>query len=102
MKEHAQFKVVYAWLKWEKPTVSEIDSICLPCVKQIQRNHENHDFTPRWLPKPPMLPMKCSMEHCQASVYAQTSLVAVNELEHSEGKSQRLYGVHCHTVYWAI
>ena len=81
MKEHAQFKVVYAWLKREKKMVSETDSICLPCVKQIQQNHENRDFTPHWLPKPQILPIKCNMEYCQASVYAQTSLVAVDELE---------------------
>ena len=79
MKEHAQFKVAYAWLKLEKPTINESDCICLPCVKQIQRNHDN--LTPRWLPKPPILPKKCNMEHCEAMVDTQTSLVTVNELE---------------------
>ena len=80
MKEHAQFKVVYAWLKLEKPTINESDCICWPCGKQIQRNHDNPHFTPRWLPKPPILPKKCNMEHCQAMVDTQ-AVVTVDELE---------------------
>ena len=35
MKEHAQLK---EWLKLKKPTINETACICLPCVKQIQRN----------------------------------------------------------------
>ena len=35
MKEHAQLKEVYEWLKLKKPTINETASICLPCVKQI-------------------------------------------------------------------
>ena len=84
IKEHAQFKVVHAWLMREKSTLKETDLICLPCTKQIQRNHENPHFTPRWLSKPSSIPKKCNLENCQATVHAQTSLVAVDELEELE------------------
>ena len=40
MKEHAQLKEVYEWLKLKKPTNNETACICLPCVKQIQRNQD--------------------------------------------------------------
>ena len=38
MKEHAQLKEVYEWLKLKKSTINETACICLPCVKQIQLN----------------------------------------------------------------
>ena len=50
MKEYAQFREVYEWLKLKKPIINETACICLPCVKQIQRNHDKPGFTPRWLP----------------------------------------------------
>ena len=40
MSSNAQYKPVYEWLKEHKPTIDEIACLCLPCVKQIQRNHD--------------------------------------------------------------
>ena len=82
MKEQVQFKVVYEWLKQEQPTMKETACICLPCVKQIQRNHNNTEFTPRWLPKvPPKLKQSCNIEGCHTTVYSQTSLASPEELQ---------------------
>ena len=74
MKVQPQFKEAYAWLNKHKPTLNDSACLCLPCVKQIQRNHSK-EFTPRWLPKPPVPPKLCNLEHCQCTVYAQTSLL---------------------------
>ena len=80
MSSNAQYKPVYEWLKEHKPTIDEIACLCLPCVKQIQRNHDRN-FTPRWLLKPSLPPKSCSVETCKSIVHAQTSLVTVDELE---------------------
>ena len=50
MKMQPQFKEAYAWLVRHNPTIDNMACICLPCIKQIQRNHMK-EFTPRWLPK---------------------------------------------------
>ena len=76
MKELAQFREVYEWLK---PTINETACICLPCVKQIQRNQDKPGLTPWWLPPVPI--KTCNLEDCQATVHNQTSLVTVEELE---------------------
>ena len=51
MKMQPQFKEAYAWLVRHNPTIDNMACICLPCIKQIQRNHMK-EFTPRWLPVP--------------------------------------------------
>ena len=62
--------------------MKETACICLPCVKQIQRNHNNTEFTPRWLPKvPPKLKQSCNIEGCHTTVYSQTSLASPEELQ---------------------
>ena len=53
MIAQAQFKDVYAWLKKYAPSINDAACLCLPCVKQIQRNYDKK-FIPRWLPKPPV------------------------------------------------
>ena len=55
MKVQPQFSEVYVWLKKHKPIINDSACLCLLCVKQIQRNHSK-EFTPRWLPKPPVPP----------------------------------------------
>ena len=80
MNVQPQFKEAYTWLKEHQPTINDSACICLPCVKQIQRNHSK-EFTPRWLPKPPVPLKLCNLEHCKCIVYAQTTLVTVDELE---------------------
>ena len=51
MKEHAQFRAVYEWLKHKQPVLSESTSICLPCIKQIQRNHRVWMEEGKWKPR---------------------------------------------------
>ena len=80
MKVQPQFSEVYVWLKKHKPIINDSACLCLPCVKQIQRNHSK-EFTPRWLPKPPVPPILCNIEHCMHTVYAQTTLINTDELE---------------------
>ena len=55
MKIQPQFSEVYVWLKKHKPIINDSACLCLPYVKQIQRNHSK-EFTPRWLPKHPVPP----------------------------------------------
>ena len=80
MKVQPQFSEVYVWLKKHKTIINDSACLCLPCVKQIQRNHSK-EFTPRWLPKPPVPPKLCNIEHCMHTVYAQTTLINTDELE---------------------
>ena len=80
MKEHPQLNVVYVWLTSEKPTIKEGDCLCLPCVKQIQRNYNKTKYIPRWLPKAEC-EKRCSIESCKALVESTTSQMTVNELE---------------------
>ena len=79
-KEHPQLNVVYVWLTSEKPTIKEGDCLCLPCVKQIQRNYNKPKYIPLWLPKAEC-EKKCSIESCKALVETTTSQMTVNELE---------------------
>ena len=79
-KEHPQLNVVYVWLTSEKPTIKEGDCLCLPCVKQIQRNYNKPKYIPQWLPKAEC-EKKCSIESCRALVETTTSQMTVNELE---------------------
>ena len=81
MEKHVHHNVVYRWLKLNKPTISNSACICLPCIKQIQRNHDKPGFSPRWMTKLSIPPKTCNLEHCQGLVHAQTSLVTVDELE---------------------
>ena len=76
----SQFKETYAWLKEHKAELDNAACLCLPCVKQIQRNH-HREFTPRWLAKPPVPPKLCNVQHCQGTVHAQTSLMSAAALE---------------------
>ena len=39
MKEQPQLNAIYVWLTSEKPTIKEGDCLCVPCVKQIQRDY---------------------------------------------------------------
>ena len=80
MKMQPQFKEAYAWLVRHNPTIDNMACICLPCIKQIQRNHMK-EFTPRWLPKAPVPAQACNLQHCKYKVYAKTTLVTVQELE---------------------
>ena len=75
-----QLNVVYVWLTSEKPTIKEGDCLCLPCVKQIQRNYNKPKYIPRWLPEAEC-EKKCSIESCKALVETTTSQMTVNELE---------------------
>ena len=79
-KEHPQLNVVYVWLTSEKPTIKEGDCLCLPCVKQIQRNYNKPKYIPLWLPKAEC-EKKCIIESCKALVEITTSQMTVNELE---------------------
>ena len=76
----SQFKETYAWLNEHKAELDNAACLCLPCVKQIQRNH-HREFTPRWLAKPPVPPKLCNVQHCQGTVHAQTSLMSAAALE---------------------
>ena len=69
MKMQPQFKEAYAWLVRHNPTIYNMACICLPCIKQIQRNHMK-EFTPRWLPKAPVLAQACNLQHCKYKVRA--------------------------------
>ena len=80
MKMQPQFKEAYTWLVRHNPTIDNMACICLPCIKQIQRNHMK-EFTPRWLPKAPVPAQACNLQHCKYKVYAKTTLVRVQELE---------------------
>lgn len=84
MKEQVQFKVVYEWLKQTQPEITDTACICLPCVKQIQRNHNRPNFIPRWQPKVPRNKNKArSLEGCSAALYSQTSLASAEDLQKS-------------------
>ena len=76
----SQFKETYAWLNEHKAELDNAACLCLPCAKQIQRNH-HREFTPRWLAKPPVPPKLCNVQHCQGTVHAQTSLMSAAALE---------------------
>ena len=67
MKMQPQFMEAYAWLVRHNPTIDNMACICLPCIKQIQRNHMK-EFTPRWLPKAPVPAQACNLQHCKYSV----------------------------------
>ena len=69
-----------AYRKKHAPSINDTACLCLPCVKQIQRNYDK-EFIPRWLPKPPVPTKVCNLEHCKSTVYAQTTLVTVEELQ---------------------
>ena len=78
LKMQPQFKE--AWLGEHKPDLDTMVCLCLPCVKQIQQNHDK-EFTPRWLPKPVVPPKLCNVQQCQGTVYARTSLMSAAALE---------------------
>lgn len=80
LQSQPQFKETYTWLKQHKPELNNAACLCLPCVKQIQRNHHK-EFTPRWLTKPPVPPKLCNVQHCQNVVHAKTSLMSAAALE---------------------
>ena len=71
---------VYEWLSRNEPTLSDSNILCLPCVKQVQRNLNRPHFHPRWKPKC-LVTKKCNIENCQALVYTNTSLASVDEIE---------------------
>ena len=77
---HPQFKEVYMWLMQHRSDLENEACLCLPCIKQIQRNHHKK-FTPRWLPKPAVPPKLCNVQHCQGVVHAKTSLLSAAALE---------------------
>ena len=80
LQTQPQFQDTYTWLREHQPELDRMACLCLPCIKQIQRNHHK-EFTPRWLTKPAVPPKLCNVQPCQGRVYAQTSLMSAAALE---------------------
>ena len=80
MKNHDKLHSVFEWLGKNEPTLTESESISLPCVKQIQQNSHKQDFLPRWKPKC-SITKKCSIENCQAELYTHTTLASIEQIE---------------------
>ena len=80
MKNHDKLHSVFEWLGKNEPTLTESESISLPCVKQIHQNSHKQDFLPRWKPKC-SITKKCSIENCQAELYTHTTLASIEQIE---------------------
>ena len=80
MREHSTQQCVYDWLLRNEPTIEGSAQVCLPCVKQIQRNSQNPYFNPRWRPKR-QVSKKCCIENCHKILYTHTKLASISEIE---------------------
>ena len=101
MKGHPQLNVVYVWLTSEKPTIKEDNCLCLPCVKQIQRNYNKPKYIPRWLPKAEC-EKKCSIESCKALVETTTSQMTVKAFAKTQNNQLRKHVGMRHTWWLRI
>ena len=73
LQSQPQFRETYICPKEHNPGLDNAACHCLPCVKQIQRNHHK-EFSPRWLAKLLLPPRLCT-------VHSKTSLMTAAALE---------------------
>ena len=87
----------HEWLEKNEPSLSQTACICLPCIKQIKRNVNNPGFSPRWCTKAPKPVPKCNIDNCQHSIYRNTNLVSVTELQQILGENVTAFMIECYS-----
>ena len=73
---------ILEWLTKNEPQLNNEDLICLPFIKQIQRNHNKAYFNPRWIQKDFIPKNKCNIEHCHNEVHSRTTSASADQIAH--------------------